>query len=93
MAIIRKYDLHRMLGWLVWAVVFYTVAIHLRNAGIEPQLQVLAWKLGNMTSSAYAGYWLDRRAFSRVDSGTCSTGQLRRAIIMAAAMVTVGLGL
>lgn len=93
MAIIHKLELHRMLGWLVWAVLFYAVSVHLRNQGLEPQMQVLFWKLGNMTSAAYAGYWLDRRAFARVDGSSDSNEQLRRAIVMAAAMISVGLGL
>jgi len=92
-SILHKYELHRMIGWLLWSVVFYFTAIYLREAHLEPQLQVLAWKLGNVTIAAYGGYWIDRRAFARITHISTDMEQIRRAIIMAAAMITVGLGL
>jgi hypothetical protein len=87
-------NLSRMLDWLMWALVFHLGAITLRTLGLEPQIQTVLWKLGNLTLAAYAGYWIDRRTFRmRIDSATPALEQMRRAIIIAAAMIAVGLGL
>jgi len=83
----------RMLEWLLMALACYAACITLRTLDIEPQVQVLLWKLGNVTVSAYAGYWVDRRAFSRVLKSTAPLEQIRRAIVMAAAMLSVAMGL
>lgn len=82
-----------MVEWLASALAFYAACIALRTFDLEPQLQVVLWKLGNVTIAAYTGYWIDRRAFSRITRTACAETQLRRAIIMAAAMVAVALGL
>lgn len=90
----KKHDLARMLDWLVWALLFHGCALVLRQLQIEPPIQTVLWKLGNLTLSAYAGYWIDRRAFRmRVDTASPAGEHIRRAIIIAAAMVSVGLGL
>ena len=91
----RTTDLGRMFDWLVWAVLAYVLCIVLRTYGIEPQVQTVLWKLGNLTVAAYAGYWIDRRAFNttRMSLSSPPLEQVRRAIIIAAAMVAVGLGL
>jgi small-conductance mechanosensitive channel len=82
-----------MLQWLIFAAVFYVLALYV--VGERPQLQTLCWKLGNLTVASFVGYWIDRRAFqfSRIDAGSNPLLQVRRAIIIAAAMLTVGLGL
>lgn len=90
---LKKRDLARMFDWLVWAFVFYAMCITLRVYGVEPQVQTVLWKLGNLTVAAYAGYWIDRRAFTRLYLGAPPLEQMRRAVIIAAAMVAVGLGL
>lgn len=90
----KKSDWGRMIDWLVWALLFHMGAIMLRHLGLEPQIQTVMWKLGNLTLAAYAGYWIDRRVFRlRIDSASPAGEHLRRAIIVAAAMVAVGLGL
>jgi hypothetical protein len=43
--------------------------------------------------AAFMGYWIDRRAFNRVGRFAEAPEQLRRAIVMAAAMLSVSLGL
>ena len=92
---LKKGDLSRMLDWLIWAFLFHTGAILLRTYGLEPQIQTILWKLGNLTLAAYAGYWIDRRAFYRyrIEMSSPPLEQVRRAIVIAAAMVAVGLGL
>lgn len=90
----KKRDLGRMLDWLAMALCFHIAAIVLRQHGLEPQIQTVLWKLGNLTLASYAGYWIDRRVFGmRVGFGTPPLEQMRRAIIVAAAMIAVGLGL
>lgn len=86
-------NLLRMIDWLAWAILAYVICITLRTYDMEPQIQTVMWKLGNVTVAAYVGYWLDRRAFSRLTDENDSIDGVRRAIVMAAAMLTVGLGL
>lgn len=86
-------DKLRMAQWLVLAVLLYGAALLV--FGKYPQLQTLSWKLGNLTVASFAGYWIDRRAFDglRIKGRSPPLQQVRRAIIIAAAMLTVGLGL
>lgn len=91
---LKNRDLGRMVDWLVMALCFHVAAIVLRTHQLEPQIQTVLWKLGNLTLAAYAGYWIDRRTFrGRLDLTSPPGEQMRRAIIVAAAMVAVGLGL
>jgi hypothetical protein len=90
----RKADLGRMFDWLAWAAACYLFVILLRYVDAAPQLQTVLWKLGNLNVAAYAGYWIDRRAFrKRIDAESSPHEHIRRAIVMAAAMVAVALGL
>lgn len=86
-------DKFRMVHWLGFAAVFYGAAMLV--FGSQPQLQTLCWKLGNLTVASFAGYWIDRNLFSesRVHSYSSPFLQIRRAIIVAAAMLAVGMGL
>jgi Putative 2/3 transmembrane domain holin len=86
-------DKLRMVQWLALAVVFYGLALSLFAQ--QPQLQTLCWKLGNLTVAGFLGYWLDRRAFwyARLDATSAPLLQIRRAIVMAAAMLAVAMGL
>ena len=91
----KKRDLGRMIDWLAMAFCFHVAAIVLRQHSLEPQIQTVLWKLGNLTLAAYAGYWIDRRVFflTRMTLSSPPLEQMRRAIIVAAAMIAVGLGL
>lgn len=83
----------RMIEWLASAFALYAVCITLRTFNLEPQAQVVLWKLGNVTVAAYVGYWIDRRAFTRVTDFSDPLVQLRRALVISAAMLAVSLGL
>lgn len=90
----KKTDLARMFDWLAWAAVCYLAVMLLRAADLAPQMQTVLWKLGNLTVAAYAGYWIDRRAFRRrIDDTSPPLEQLRRAVVMAAAILAVAMGL
>lgn len=93
MDFLKGRELARMFDWLVWALLAYLGVTVLHHLGIAPQLQTVLWKLGNLTVAAYAGYWIDRRAFSRIVTLSSGNEQLRRALIMGCAMLSVGLGL
>lgn len=84
-------DKFRMAQWLVLAVIFYGVAMNVEY----PQAQTLCWKLGNVTVASFVGYWIDRRAFfrQRIAEDAPPVYHIRRAIIIAAAMLSVSLGL
>ncbi len=86
-------DKLRMVHWLALSVVFYTLALWV--FGWQPQLQTLCWKLGNLTIAGFMGYWLDRTVFydTRPDAVTSPLYHIRRAIVMAAAMLAVAMGL
>lgn len=86
-------DKFRMAQWLALAAVFYGLALTV--FGSQPQLQTLCWKIGNLTVASFIGYWIDRRAFmdARLDPNSPPLLQVRRAIIMTAAMLSVAVGL
>lgn len=87
-------DRMRMLEWGVLAAAFYGLCILLRTYGLEPQVQVVLWKLGNVMVAAHVGYWIDRAGFRiRITPDAPPLEQIRRAIIIAATMLAVGLGL
>ncbi|MCH8500169.1 MAG: putative holin [Marinobacter sp.] len=83
--------------WLVATLLMATVIGFL----YPHQLGVLLWSLTKLSAGAYTGYWIDRSIFYYARPGdfeiqdypvTTATAMLRRAIIMAAAIVAVGLG-
>lgn len=86
-------DKFRMGQWLALALLFYGLALYV--FGGQPQLQTLCWKLGNLTISGFMGYWLDRAVFydTRPDANSNPLFHIRRAIVMAAAMLAVAMGL
>jgi hypothetical protein len=86
-------DRFRMIEWLALAIVFYVLALYV--FGGQPQLQTLCWKLGNLTVASFMGYWLDRTVFydTRPDAVTSPIYHIRRAMVMAAAMIAVATGL
>ncbi len=86
-------DKFRMVQWLLFAAFFYALA--LLAFGSQPQLQTLCWKLGNVTVAGFVGYKLDIHAFKSVWKGNTGSDlwQIRRAIVMAAAMLAVSTGL
>lgn len=91
--------LPRLSGWLV-----ATVLLTLLVWWVAPQqLPVTVYKLSLVSAAAVAGYWLDRSLFpyARPDELLEATGpstlafaaaMLRRALIVAAAMLAMGLG-
>lgn len=83
-------DKSRMLQWFAAAIVCYALALIIA----QPQIQTALWKAGNLTLAAWLGYQIDRQAFpyERCKEGLHQC-QLRRAIIMGAAMLSIGLGL
>lgn len=88
-------DIHRMFHWLLIAVFLYAVAGTLAAAGAQPQLQIVLWKTGHITIAAFAGYWIDRQAFghTRLNSDSAPQLQIRRAIVIGAAMLAMAMGL
>lgn len=85
-------DQLRMVHWLALAAIFYLLALF-TVPGL-PQLQTLCWKLGNVTIAAYVGYKIDRNAARKpITAASTDLEYIRRAIIMAAAMLAVSLGL
>jgi len=81
----------RMAPWLLVAAALYFTALNIA----QPQMQTLLWKLGHITLGANLGYWIDRTAFrDRYDASKPDPMRaLSRAIIMAAAMLGISLGL
>lgn len=100
----KDFPLPRLTGWLLVALALVAVVWFVA----PQQLPVSLYKLSLVVSAAVAGYWLDRALFpyARPDrihlalQAASSDGQvialcaamLRRAVIVAAAMVAMGLG-
>ena len=81
----------RMSQWLLLAILFYALT---QFGGLPATIQTVAMKLGNVTVGAFIGYWIDRLASRlRITANSTDQEHLRRAIIMAAAMLCVSLGL
>jgi hypothetical protein len=86
-------DKLRAWPWLVAAVI--TTAI---VALIAPyQIGVLAWSLSKLAIGAYLGYWIDRSIFPYARPGSIANthrhmAAIRRAIIVAATVLALGLG-
>ncbi|WP_126456714.1 putative holin [Sulfuriflexus mobilis] len=90
----RIRDKARAWPWLFFAVITVSYV-----SVIAPhQVGVLLWSLSKLCIGAYLGYWIDRSLFKhgRPDHQTelqCrNTAWLRRAIIVAATIVALGLG-
>lgn len=60
-------DLFRMFGWLPVGIVFYAVSIYVGTA--NPQVQLLAWKLGHVCTFSWFGYWIARQIIGRLETG------------------------
>jgi len=92
-------DRLRMVQWLGFAAVLYAASMLVGFLGVEPGsqwalIQTLCWKLGNVTVAGYVGYKLDVHAFRKhITPYSNGQEQIRRAIIIAAAMLAVGMGL
>lgn len=62
----QERDLFRMVGWLLMGLVFYGASMAVPAQ--ESQLQILFWKLGNVTMFSFLGYWIARRCFGRLQA-------------------------
>lgn len=86
-------DKLRAWPWLALALII-TVLVGV----IAPhQLGVLAWSLSKLAFGAYLGYWIDRSIFHYARPGDLSeferhVASLRRAVIIGAAILALGLG-
>lgn len=80
----------RMIGWLAMAVVFYALAIVLKD---QVQISTGLWKAGHITSGGYLGYWMDRKLYGRLMPHDPSERTISRAIIVAACIVGMAFGL
>jgi hypothetical protein len=91
---------------MFWCAVFAALLFGLVWVLSPQQAPVIAYKLALIHLAAFAAYWIDRWAFpyARPDAFMTSrttfasrsvfaAAQIRRAIIIAAAMLAVGLGL
>lgn len=85
-------DRFRMLQWLVLAFVFYTIAYTFK-AGEGNLIGTAFWKAGHVVSGMYLGYTGARCALGRIKDNPTDGSLIARAILMAAAMFTLGFGL
>ena len=84
----------RMFHWVIIAAFLYFIAYCLGVNEQFRQLSTIAWKLANATVAAYFGYWFDRHLFrSRITDDSAPLLQIRRAIIVAAVILAVSMGL
>jgi hypothetical protein len=84
----------RMLQWVAISFTFYLAAILFKTYGADAEVQIVAMKLGHITIAAFVGYWIDRTAFrTRITVSSHPLESVRRAIIIASAMLAIALGL
>jgi len=88
-----KRNITRMLPWLVIGLLCYFVTYCLAGNEQLRQFSTVSWKLGNVTVSAYVGYWIDRHLFARIDETSQPLIHIRRAIIVGAVVLAVAMGL
>lgn len=79
--------------WLIVALTTTAIVAVLH----PPQIGVLVWSLSKLSLGAYLGYWIDRTVFryarpDRVPAAQAPMAWLRRAIVMGAVVVALGLG-
>lgn len=82
----------RFSPFVLLAILFYLLAWTVSDYHLP---STVLWKAGNATSGAYLGYWIDRHAFKGVRVGVDSPAawHIRRAVIIAAVVLAVSLGL
>lgn len=93
-------DKLRIWPWLFLALVFTCII-----AFVAPyQIGVLVWSLSKLSLGAYLGYWIDRSVFHycrphafiehrpAVQPEVLTASMIRRAIIIAASILALGLG-
>ena len=92
-------DKFRAGPWLILTILMATIVGLL----YPHQLGVLLWSLTKLSAGAYLGYWVDRSIFyygrpgdiTHTDTDTAMLivgSMIRRALIMAAAILALGLG-
>ncbi|MBZ9574398.1 putative holin [Modicisalibacter sp. MOD 31.J] len=92
-------DTLRIGPWLILALIMTTAVGML----YPHQLGLLLWSLAKLSWGAYLGYWIDRSLFPYARPGAFTVSNtnglqsvallmLRRAIIIAAALIALGLG-
>lgn len=94
--------LFRLMPWLLGSLLCVAAVAY-----VAPhQIAILVWSLSKLCLGAYLGYWIDRSVFyysrpgdilvSRIKSMEMATliaaSMLRRALIIAAAILALGLG-
>jgi hypothetical protein len=91
----RLADLFRAWPLWVWTLVFFAIVILLKPV----QIGVFVWGLLKLSTAAAGGYWVDRIVFPYARPGIDPSSEterwwmLRRAIIMAAAILAMGANL
>lgn len=84
----------RMIEWLLLAVSFYMGSMLMYRFGVLPEMQGIGRKLGHITVAAYLGYWIDRHLYrDRLTRNTPAILHIRRAVIVAACILAVAMGL
>ncbi len=80
----------RMFHFLLISAALYAAAMLVD----KPQLQIILWKSGHIVNAAFIGYWVDRATSrDKIDATSSGLMYIRRAIIIAAAMLSVSMGL
>lgn len=96
----NKREWTRMLHWLTLSIVIYCIASVMgmvpsdSPGGLMPRAQAVLWKIGHLNIAAFLGYWFDRSAFrDRLHEYSPALLHMRRAIIIAAALIAMALAL
>lgn len=89
MLLVKPTGKTRMFEWLLISVALYAAAINISHL----QIQTGLWKAGHINSAAFIGYWICRRLFGRFDVNSHPMLHASRALIIAACIIGMALGL
>lgn len=84
-------DLLRMVIWVCLGLLLYGLAICTPNQ--FPAVQTVFYKMGHVTTLAWIGYWISRKALGRVVPTTDPTEKLARAVLIGAVIIAGSMGL
>lgn len=84
-------NIARMGIWLAFGLAFYIASYLVGPA--NPQLQTIFYKLGHVTTLAWAGYWISRHAIGRLDFTSSDGERTARAIIIGCVILAGSMGL
>lgn len=84
-------DKLRMIIWLALGLLAYLASMAVGPS--NPIVQTTLYKIGHVTTLAFIGYWISRKAIGRIDITSDQGDKLARALVMGSVIIAGSLGL